>query len=133
MFSCNPKKNTEKIEEGYDVQAVDPSQLCLTNPSWFPHDQTPAPNEGKGSPFDAASTTNQIFHQWSWQKFLWLTKKSEDGIPVFLDKSQVLQVTSKMENIPSSNSGANIILTDFEIEEIKLNNEKRIFMLLNSR
>lgn len=76
-----------------------------------------------------------------------------------------------MENIPSSNSGANIILTDFkqagrfegilytnpqasqdfnshifqdyilmrsgksdfEIEEIKLNNEKRIFTLLNSR
>lgn len=27
------EKNTEKIEEGYDVQAVDPSQLCLTNPS----------------------------------------------------------------------------------------------------
>ncbi|NQY05497.1 MAG: hypothetical protein HRT68_04640 [Flavobacteriaceae bacterium] len=44
-----------------------PMIVCDT--SWFPRAQTPAPAEVKGNQFDAKTTTNCIFHQWSWQKF----------------------------------------------------------------
>ncbi|WP_343747213.1 hypothetical protein [Fluviicola sp.] len=79
-----------------NASASSPDSLCIVNPSWFPHAQTPAPAEGKGSPFDASSTTNQIFHQWSWNKFLWLTKPDKGGNPLFLNTSKVKQVTSTM-------------------------------------
>ena len=76
--------------------STNPDSLCYADPSWFPHSQTPAPAEGVGSPFDVSSTTNQIFHQWSWQKFLWLTKEGANGNPVFLDVSQIYQVDANM-------------------------------------
>ena len=46
------------------------SESCPCDASWFPHSQTPPPAEGAGSPFDTTSTTNCIFQQWSYQKFL---------------------------------------------------------------
>lgn len=58
---------------------------CECEASWFPHSQTQNPPEGQGSPFDTSSTTNCMFHQWSWQKFLYLTKPSTGNLPVFLD------------------------------------------------
>ena len=68
--SCKKKKKendaVEPVEEvAYNKTAT--QSLCESD--WFPHTQTPAPSEGKGSPFDVSSTTNAIFHQWSWQKF----------------------------------------------------------------
>jgi len=61
------------------------SDSCGCESSWFPHTSTPAPAEGVGSPFDTSSTTNCIFHQWSWQKFLWLTKPTPGGGVLFMD------------------------------------------------
>jgi hypothetical protein len=79
------------------VYADAPSDSCNCEASWFPHDQTPAPEEGDGSPFDTNSTTNCIFHQWSWQKFLWLTKPLPSTRPLFLDSLNL--VSSEMEPV----------------------------------
>lgn len=73
------------------------SATSLCDSSWFPHSQTPAPAEGKGSPFDTSSTTNQIFHQWSWQKFLWLTKPTASGKTLF--EEELTQVNANMEKV----------------------------------
>ncbi|MEL1252531.1 hypothetical protein AAEO57_01985 [Flavobacterium sp. DGU38] len=73
------------------------SDACDCETNWFPHDQTPAPKEGDGSPFDNESTTNCDFHQWSWQKFLWLTKTLPSGNPLFLDSLNI--VSPEMENV----------------------------------
>lgn len=91
MVRCG--SNTETAATG---DTTSPDSLCFADPSWFPHKNTPAPAEGKGSPFDTSSTTNQIFHQWSWQKFLWLTKPDKGGNPLFLNPDKVKQVTSTM-------------------------------------
>ncbi|MGR9054268.1 MAG: hypothetical protein ACU84J_16640, partial [Gammaproteobacteria bacterium] len=52
--------------------------VCQAEDAWFPHTQTPRPD-------DAAfqSISNCVFHQWSWQMFLWLTQEV-DGKPRFL-------------------------------------------------
>lgn len=90
----------------------DPTKLCITDPSWFPHSQTPAPKEGKGSPFDVSSTTNQIFHQWSWQKFLWLTKP-DGATPLFLNQAKVHQVDANMNKItPAANTTVALVDTE---------------------
>lgn len=70
---------------------------CNCEASWFPHDQTPPPAEGDGSPFDQKNTTNCMFHQWSWQKFLWLTKPMPSGNPLFLDSLHL--VSPEMESV----------------------------------
>ncbi|MEN2400225.1 hypothetical protein GKZ90_0010580 [Flavobacterium sp. MC2016-06] len=87
---------TEKVgfSSGYAKAAAN-SCNCETN--WFPHEQTPAPKEGDGSPFDSSTTTNCMFHQWSWQKFLWLTKPLPSGNPLFLDSLNI--VTPEMESV----------------------------------
>lgn len=51
---------------------------CPALEEWFPHSQTPRPNDAAFS-----SSSNCEFHQWSWQMFLWLTQE-EDGMPRFL-------------------------------------------------
>ncbi|PIF31492.1 hypothetical protein CLU81_1982 [Flavobacterium sp. 9] len=73
------------------------SETCDCEKSWFPHDQTPAPAEGDGSPFDSETTTNCDFHQWSWQKFLWVTKPLPNGNPFFLDSLDL--VSPQMEDV----------------------------------
>lgn len=89
----------EETEEVAKDSSPNPDSLCYASPSWFPHSQTPAPEEGVGSPFDVSSTTNQIFHQWSWQKFLWLTKPGANGNPEFLDVSNIYQVDANMSKV----------------------------------
>nr|WP_294860029.1 hypothetical protein [uncultured Fluviicola sp.] len=102
----------EKVDKiGYSNGSEPADSLCLVNPSWFPHSQTPAPQEGIGSPFDTSSTTNQIFHQWSWNKFLWLTKPDQGGNPLFLNQGKVRQVTSHMGSV-SVPSGTSVVLQD---------------------
>ncbi|TDW47025.1 hypothetical protein EV144_10541 [Flavobacterium sp. 270] len=83
---------------------------CNCEASWFPHEQTPPPAEGDGSPFDASSTTNCIFHQWSWQKFLWLTKPMPSGNPLFLDSLNL--VSEQMEDV-APQLGIKLALTSF--------------------
>ena len=60
------------------LPAMAASSSCISDPSWFPHAQTPEPdNQG------FASSSNCEFQQWSWQMFLWLTQ-SVNGQPRFL-------------------------------------------------
>lgn len=96
LFFFNKEKIMEKfgVSSGYTASATD---SCDCETSWFPHEQTPAPSEGDGSPFDNASTTNCDFHQWSWQKFLWVTKPLPSGNPFFLDSLDL--VSPQMEDV----------------------------------
>jgi len=52
-------------------------QPCTAPASWFPHSQTPEPDSA-----GFQSTSNCVFHQWSWQSFLWLTQ-DVNGKPRF--------------------------------------------------
>ena len=71
LFLFNKNNGIYKDGASYATASAD---SCNCETSWFPHEKTPAPKEGDGSPFDSKSTTNCDFHQWSWQKFLWVTK-----------------------------------------------------------
>jgi hypothetical protein len=114
FYACSGEEVEEMTDEAVDnyTASSNPDSLCFTDPSWFPHSQTPAPEEGKGSPFDTSSTTNQIFHQWSWQKFLWLTKP-DNGNPLFLNLSKVYQVDANMNKV-TPQSGTTVSLVDTE-------------------
>jgi len=93
LHSCNQSTDSEKESDGDSYAEVsDVESNC--SPTWFPHSQTPPPAEGSGSPFDTTSTTNSIFHEWSWQKFLWLTKPTESGNPLF--EEQLTQVDNQL-------------------------------------
>ncbi|EJL6630980.1 MULTISPECIES: hypothetical protein [Vibrio] len=84
-------------DKGYEVSKA-ASSLCVED--WFPHSQTPAPQEGQDSLFNVMPTTNAIFHQWSWQKFLWLTKPDRNGKPIF--EVETKQVDSNMSLVGDS-------------------------------
>jgi len=111
--SCtNESKNT--TDENVDTYTENAVELgtdapCLCDSSWFPHSQTPAPAEGEGSPFDVSSTTNCIFHQWSWQKFLWLTEPDGDQ-PLFLNQAKIMQISDAMAPV-AQQAGASVVLT----------------------
>ncbi|WP_299161595.1 hypothetical protein [uncultured Tenacibaculum sp.] len=127
--SCKKKEETlNKVKEKVAYNKKVTESLCMSD--WFPHIQTPAPEEGKGSPFDVPSTTNAIFHQWSWQKFLWLTKPTVEvelipiitrgeptpiiitrKLPLFLNPEKMHQVTSHLESVPLT-KGVAVVLTD---------------------
>lgn len=109
LFFLNKEKVMEKFgtTSGYAATEA-PAEPCNCETSWFPHEQTPAPAEGDGSPFDTSSTTNCIFHQWSWQKFLWLTKPLASGNPLFLDSLNV--VTPEMAPV-SPQLGLKLVLS----------------------
>lgn len=111
LFSSCKKETEKKEEEKATTAAYNKSEGTGCEASWFPHSQTPAPEEGKGSPFDTTSTTNEIFHQWSWQKFLWLTKPEANKKPLFLNK--LTQVSDALIPV-TPQPGASIVLTDTE-------------------
>ena len=102
-MSCSTKTSEKAATYVAETSSCD----CESN--WFPHAQTPAPPEGDGSPFDVSSTTNCIFHQWSWQKFLWLTKPLASGNPLFIDSLK--QVNKYMEPV-SPIAGISLVLDD---------------------
>ena len=99
LSACGEKKETPPTLSSYDDVAfvAAPSSSCGCESDWFPHTQTPGPKEGKGSPFDTTVTTNCMFQQWSYQKFLWLTKPVVSGNPLFLDSLK--QVTNQMGTV----------------------------------
>jgi hypothetical protein len=96
LFFLNKEQILEKtgLASGYAATGTQP---CECETSWFPHEKTAAPAEGDGSPFDSSTTTNCDFHQWSWQKFLWLTKPMVNGNPLFLDSLDV--VSPQLEDV----------------------------------
>lgn len=92
ITACKKKTKTEKYANNNSTTS------CLASSSWFHIDpttgkrKTPAPQEGKASVFgDNFSVSNCDFHQWSWQKFLWLTN-DVSGEPLFMKK--LIQVNS---------------------------------------
>lgn len=129
--SCKKKKKeNDAVEQVEEVAYNKTATQSLCESDWFPHTQTPAPSEGKGSPFDVSSTTNAIFHQWSWQKFLWLTKPEyqieklvvkQEGkevplyvgemLPLFLNPKKMHQVTAHMQDVVPK-QGAAVVLED---------------------
>jgi hypothetical protein len=87
-------------------QALAVIDSCVAPSSWFPHSQTPSPEEGTNSPFaDDTTTTNCDFHLWSWQKFLYLTRTAANGR---LNFENLVQVDNQMKRL----SNDTLILDD---------------------
>jgi hypothetical protein len=110
LIACTTKEVKKIEKEAYN--AIESEIDCLIKPSWFPHDQTPPPLEGQKSPFANGKTvTNLNFHQWSWQKFLWLTKplKNENSLPLFLVQDSIIQIDDAMGPLVPFN-GASVVL-----------------------
>ncbi len=110
LSQCQNKPQAEENKAEPQAEATytaTSSSLCESD--WFPHSTTPNPKEGKGSPFDTSSTTNLIFHQWSWQKFLWLTKPSGNNA---LFEDSLTQITNELIPITTVPMGATLELTD---------------------
>ncbi len=95
LSSCKKETNA-KTDIETDLYASVDETTCNCGTDWFPHSQTPAPEEGKGSPFDVKSTNDSIFHQWSWQKFLWLTKPMGNST---LFEQELTLVTNQLEPV----------------------------------
>ncbi|MEW7279226.1 hypothetical protein ABW636_11590 [Aquimarina sp. 2201CG1-2-11] len=104
------EKEDKKAEKKEEYQKIkDPN--CIAPADWFTivdgTRKTPAPDEGPTSVFANNETvTNCDFHQWSWQKFLWLTNETK-GQPMFLN--DLKQVTSHGQKLERKNG---IVLTD---------------------
>ncbi|WP_298426330.1 hypothetical protein [uncultured Kordia sp.] len=113
FHSCEEKKkekqneNTEtsstaaEAQTTYELADASETTPCECESDWFPHTQTPAPAEGDGSPFDTSSTTNCIFHQWSWQKFLWVTQPDANQTPLFLRELKQVDAQMTPVTVPS--------------------------------
>ncbi|UQD56037.1 hypothetical protein [Flavobacterium sp. K5-23] len=84
----------------YNNPNYSPISNCEAQSSWFPHSKTLSPVENDGSKF----VTNCDFHQWSWQKFLYLTRTDSNGKLKF---ENLIQVNNHMSPI-----GATIVLDD---------------------
>lgn len=90
IASCSSSKTDQNLPtNATPVAYSEENSNCLAPGSWFGtangFHKTPAPNEGHLSPFANNETvSNCDFHQWSWQKFLWLTSEPH-GKPLFLD------------------------------------------------
>lgn len=110
--SCKDSKK-EEVKEETAATYVKEDKTCLAPASWFTIDpatgkrNTPPPREDKTSVFgDNTTVSNCDFHQWSWQKFLWLTN-DVSGQPLFLE--ELFQVTSQTVRIPTTDK--KIVLT----------------------
>ncbi len=79
---------------------------CVADKSWFPHSQTKEPDNA-----GFKSVNNCVFHQWSWQTFLWLTQDDGTGNPRFMSfvaPESLLGMTTRNPSIggqPSSTRG----------------------------
>lgn len=115
LQNCDPKKDSGNAYSQTDSTAAAPA-ACVAPANWFPHSQTPPPLEGAGSPFaDPNTTSNCDFHQWSWQKFLYLTQ-TVNGRARFESLVQVSNQMDPLGNVlvlkDSSQAGTHTILTD---------------------
>lgn len=114
VLFCACKKDSKDENSSYTSTSKSTSASvseCLAPASWFAMEnntrKTPAPNEGPTSVFaNNATVTNCDFHQWSWQKFLWLTNEV-NGQPSFI--TTLIQVNSAGKRLDQSKG---IVLTD---------------------
>ncbi len=119
IISCKDTKD-QKIQldqktEAYVEIATDDTS-CLSDSSWFHVDpvsgkrKTPAPAEDSTSVFgNNVTVSNCNFHQWSWQKFLWLTN-DVSGRPLFMDS--LIQVNS--HTVPVTTVDKKIVLSSMD-------------------
>ncbi len=113
IIACKKKKEEKTKTESYSNK-VSSNSLCTAPSSWFKIDsltgkrKTKAPKEDKSSVFgNNITVSNCDFHQWSWQKFLWLTNDIA-GKPLFMRK--LIQVDN--QNVPVAvNENQTIILS----------------------
>ena len=108
--ACKKDPNTEK-DNYTNIQKSAVASECLAPANWFTivnnTRQTPPPNEGPTSVFANNTTvTNCDFHQWSWQKFLFLTNEV-NGVPFFM--TNLIQVNAAGQRLDPGNG---IVLTD---------------------
>ncbi|EJL62836.1 hypothetical protein [Flavobacterium sp. CF136] len=108
--ACKKESNGEKGNYTNIKKSATASE-CLAPADWFTivnnTRQTPPPNEGPTSVFaNNATVTNCDFHQWSWQKFLWLTNEV-NGVPFFM--TNLIQVNAAGQKLDPGNG---IVLTD---------------------
>ncbi len=108
--SCSDSTPSDNSAENDTVtETATDTSSCDCESAWFNGSTILAPNEGATSPF-AGETINCDFHQWSWQKFLFLTQV-EDGesLPFFLTAME--QVTREMYPVTPENG--HIVLTEY--------------------
>lgn len=116
LASCDnkAKKDATEVKDEVEELAADyvPGSSCLADASWFETDpktgkrKTPPPKEDKNSVFgNNVTVSNCDFHQWSWQKFLWLTN-DDGGLPSFM--TNMTQVST--HNIPVTTEDHKIVL-----------------------
>lgn len=109
---CACKKDSKGEKDNYTtIKKSAATSECLAPADWFTivnnTRQTPHPNEGPNSVFANNETvTNCDFHQWSWQKFLYLTNEV-NGKPFFI--SNLIQVTAEGKRLDPSQG---IVLRD---------------------
>lgn len=108
-LSACKKESKDKVDNA--VYTSTNVSECIAPANWFTMvnntRKTPAPNEGPTSVFaNNATVSNCDFHQWSWQKFLYLTNEV-NGQPSFL--TSLIQVNAAGKKL-EQNKG--IILTD---------------------
>lgn len=86
------------------------SQDCNCDKTWFPHQQTPNPLDDSTSNFWKLreNTNNCMFHQFSVQKFLWLTRTMSNGHAYFQDSLE--QVNIKLNIVKPNSLYPNIAL-----------------------
>ncbi|CAM1364988.1 conserved exported hypothetical protein [Tenacibaculum litopenaei] len=113
--SCKNKKE-QPVAATDHYQNVKTNTQTACDTTWFPHASTKAPAEGPNSLFARDTTSNILFHRWSWQKFLWLTKpipQSQGTLPLFLADPTILQVDASMDTVAVP-KGVQLVLTDTE-------------------
>jgi hypothetical protein len=108
LCACK-KESKDKVENA--IYTNTNVSECLAPDNWFAMvnntRKTPAPNEGPTSVFaNNATVSNCNFHQWSWQKFLWLTNEV-NGQPLFMNS--LIQVNSAGQKLDQTKG---IVLTD---------------------
>lgn len=101
MSSCSESTDKSENQDATDTTLTtlnEESTTCDCESTWFNGTSIVAPDEGPSSPFAAASTTNCLFHQWAWQKFLYITQvPSSATAPYFI--SSMDQVNSNMDPV----------------------------------
>lgn len=109
LLSCGGAPESENSSDDKLITDVYPdTSTCDCETDWFNGGLINAPAEGPSSVFGSGSTINCEFHQWSWQKFLYITQSNTPGgAPYFLTNMD--QVTSEMTPITSTNG---LVLTE---------------------
>jgi len=102
--SCDEEETVAVYERSETV--VD--TICECDATWFPHSEVQNPNETDPNLF----LTNCDFHQWSWQKFLWLTVEDSSNTVFFQNNMSQVSSSMKVLSTPNSTNVLNLLSTE---------------------